>query len=124
MFKLLLDEHIFPGIAEQVKKKLPQAKIESLRTWNNGRLLQQSDERILLEARQEGWTLLTFDLATIPPLLSQMHALEEEHAGVIFVSRKSFAQNDHGGLVKALVASWTGWKKLDWKNKTHFLSKG
>ena len=124
MFKLLLDEHIFPGIAEQVKKKLPQAKIESLHSWNHARLLQQSDERILLEARQEGWTLLTFDLATIPPLLSQMRAVAADHAGVIFVSRKSFAQNDYGGLVSALVSSWAGWKKLDWKNQMHFLSRG
>lgn len=124
MFKLLLDEHVFPGIAGQVKKKLPQAKIESLHFWNNGRLLQQSDARILLEARQEAWTLLTYDLATIPTLLSQMRADAEDHAGVIFVSRASFAQNDYGGLVKALVASWAEWKKLDWNNRTAFLQKG
>ncbi len=121
MFQLLLDEHIFPGIAEQVKKKLPQAKIESLHFWDNGRLRQQSDIRILLEAQQEGWTLLTYDLATIPDVLKGMLDAGQDHAGVIFVARKSFAQNDHGGLVKALTYSWAGFKKRDWKNQIAFL---
>ena len=121
MFRLLLDEHVFPGIAEQVKRRIPGARIEALHSCQGGRLMQQPDARILAEALKEGWTLLTYDLATIPPLLTEMAAVNEEHSGVIFVSRKSFAQDDHGGLVNALVSSWPDWKKLVWTNRVEFL---
>lgn len=123
MFKLLLDEHISPAIAEQLRGARPGAEIVSLHTWELGRLRQQSDARILLEARQNGLTLLTFDLATIPPLLAEMGEMGEDHTGVIFVSSKSFAQNDYGGLVNALVATWPQWEERDWKNRIEFLQK-
>lgn len=123
MFRLLLDEHISPRVAGQVQAKLPKATIESVHRWNGGRLRQQSDERILLEARQEGWTLLTFDLATIPLLLAEMTRLGEHHGGVIFVSTKSFPQNDYGGLVKALVSSRPDWETQDWSNRVEFLGR-
>ena len=123
MFRLLLDEHISPAIAEQLRAALPDAEVTSVHSWENGRLLQQSDERILLEARENGWTLLTFDLATIPPLLSEMIEMAEDHAGVIFVSTKSFAQNDYGGLVRSLAAAWSIWQQQEWTNRIEFLQK-
>ncbi len=123
MFKLLLDEHISPVIAGQLRCALPKAKIDSIHSWERGRLRQQSDARILLEARQSGWSLLTFDLATIPPLLADMAELGEDHAGVIFVSSKFFAQNDYGRLVKALCTAWLNWEQQNWKNRVEFLQK-
>ena len=123
MLRLLLDEHVMPALAGQLRSAIPGAEIESLHSWRGGRLLHQSDERILDEARAAGWTLLTFDLATIPALLAEKSEMGEDHGGVIFVSVKSFAQNDHGGLVRAIAGLWPVWESLEWKNRTEFLRR-
>jgi predicted nuclease of predicted toxin-antitoxin system len=123
MFKLLLDEHIWPPLAARLREALPGAQIESLHEWRRGRLLHQSDERILLEAREARLTLVTFDLATIPPLLVDKAALGEEHSGVIFISAKSFSQNDHGGLLRAIVRWWPEWSAFSWTNRVEFLRR-
>jgi hypothetical protein len=123
MFKLLLDEHIWPTLALRLRESLPGATIESLHHWRGGRLLHQSDERILTEAYQAGMTLVTFDLATIPPLLSEKMAVGEQHGGVIFISSKSFAQNDHGGLLQTMVQSWPEWSAAAWTNRVAFLRR-
>lgn len=123
MLKLLLDEHIRPLLALQLREALPDAQIESVHHWRGGRLLHQPDERILREAHQAGLTLVTFDLATIPPLLADKVALDEEHGGVIFISAKSFAQNDHGGLLRAIVRCWPEWSVVSWTNRVEFLRR-
>lgn len=123
MLRLLLDEHIMPALAAQLRSAIPGAEVDSLHFWRNGRLLHQSDDRILHEAHAAGWTLLTFDLATIPALLAEKAEMGEDHSGVIFVSAKSFAQNDHGGLVRAIPSLWSAWSRLDWKNRAEFLRR-
>ena len=50
MLKLLLDEHIFSGIAEMTAKLAPALKAHSIHDWREGRLLNQPDLRILREA--------------------------------------------------------------------------
>jgi len=123
MLRLLLDEHLMPALAAQLRSAIPGAEIESLHFWRAGRLLHQSDHRILHEAHAAGWTLLTFDLATIPSLLAEKAEMGEDHSGVILVSTKSFAQNDHGGLVRAIASLWPVWVGLIWKNRTEFLRR-
>lgn len=112
------------SFAEQLRAKVPDATFDSVQSWRGGRLRKQSDERIVLEACDEGWTLLTVDLATIPPLIADMTRLGEEHAGVIFVPTKSFAQNDYGRLVHALSKAWPKWAQRDWLNRVEFLQRG
>lgn len=121
MLRLLLDEHLMPALAAQLRSAIPGSEVDSLHFWRGGRLLHQSDDRILHEAHAAGWTLLTFDLATIPALLAEKSEMGEDHSGVIFVSAKSFAQNDPGGLVRAIASRWPAWFRLDWKNRTEFL---
>lgn len=123
MFRLLLDEHLLPKLAEHIRAAVPGAEAESLHFWRGGRLLHQPDSRILREAREAGWTLLTYDLATIPALLVEMSQRGEDHHGVIFVSAKSFAQNDRGGLLRALAVQWPVWSECDWSNRTEFLRR-
>jgi hypothetical protein len=67
--------------------------------------------------------LVTFDLNTIPAILSEMAVNQEEHAGVIFISSKSFAQNDHSSIARALVELARGELDADWTNRVVFLSK-
>jgi len=121
--KLLLDEHLWPGVADLVRRGLPGAQTQSLHHYDNGRLMNTTDDEILAEARRGEWTLVTFDLNTIPRLLSDKAMAQEDHGGVIFVSHKSFAQNDHGGLAKALIAVLQSESETDWTNRIMFLSR-
>ena len=121
--KLLLDEHIWPGVAELVRKQLPAAEIVSLHHYSAGSLMNAGDNEILTEAHRGGWTLVTFDLNTIPRLLSEKAVAHEDHSGVIFVSSKSFAQNDHARLAQALSVVARSEAAADWKNRVMFLSR-
>jgi hypothetical protein len=121
--KLLLDEHIWPGVAELVKRQMPATEITSIHRYNHGCLINTTDDEILAEAQRGGWTLVTFDLNTIPRLLSEKAMANEEHGGVIFVSSKSFAQNDHSGLAQALSVVARSESAADWTNRIMFLSR-
>ena len=120
---LLLDEHIWPGVASIIKSMLPLAKVESLHDFCGGRLMNCDDGIILRECQRKKWILVTFDVNTIPAILSEMAVNQEEHAGVIFVSSKSFAQNDHSSIARALVELARGELDADWTNCVMFLSK-
>jgi hypothetical protein len=121
--KLLLDEHIWPGVAKLVTKALPTTEVVSLHHYGGGNLLNTTDDEILAEAHRSGWTLVTFDLNSIPRLLSEMAMANEDHSGVIFVSIKSFAQNDHARLSQALVSLLRSETAADWTNRVMFLSR-
>lgn len=121
--KLLLDEHLWPGLAGFVRKLLPAAQIESIHDYSGGRLVNCDDRTILQEAGGAGMTLVTFDVNTIPGLLREMFVEQENHAGVVFVSSKSFAQNDHAGLAAALVELVRTDSGQPWTNRVVFLRK-
>ena len=59
MLRLLLDEHLSPRIAGQMKSKCRGAQIDSVLTWEQGRLSGVSDDVLLTEANAHGWTLVT-----------------------------------------------------------------
>lgn len=123
MLKLLLDEHLFPGIAEMTRDLAPALKVDSIHGWREGRLVNQPDSRILREAFEARLTLVTFDVNTIPGVLSEMAELEKSHSGVIFVSTRAFAQNDYGGLARALADIWKRSQNDVWTNRVVFLQK-
>ena len=120
---LLLDEHIWPGVAEIVRDLLPQVQVESIHDFRGGRLMNCEDGIILRDCMNGEWTLVTFDVNTIPALLGEMAVNQEDHAGVVFVSSKSFAQNDHPSLARALVELARSELDADWTNRVVFLSK-
>jgi hypothetical protein len=99
------------------------AKVESLHDFCGGRLMNCDDGIILRECQRKKWILVTFDVNTIPAILSEMAVNQEEHAGVIFVSSKSSAQNDHSSLARALVELACSEVDADWTNRIMFLSK-
>lgn len=121
--KLLLDEHIWPGVVPLVKQIVPAAEVESIHAFCGGRLMNSDDAVILREAHQAGRILVTFDVNTIPALLQEMAAVDDEHGGVIFISAKSFAQNDHNGLAMALAGILRDESDADWTNRVMFLRK-
>ena len=119
----LLDEHLSPEIVPIARALNARFAVISLHGWREGLLIGQSDERILREAAREKLTLVTFDVNTIPPLLQEMARAGEDHAGVVFVSTKSFAQNDSAGIAAALLRLWLANKHANWTNRTVFLTK-
>ena len=122
--KLLLDEHIWPGVAALLKQTIPGANVEGIHQLFGGRLMNSDDTVILREAHRTGHTLVTFDVNTIPAVLHEMGTGEEAHSGVIFVSAKSFAQNDHAGLARALAEILHLEGESDWTNRVMFLRRG
>lgn len=69
MLSLLLDEHLSPVIAEQLRASHPELLIFSLQEWHDGAYLGASDATLLAAAYREGLTLITRDISTISPLL-------------------------------------------------------
>jgi hypothetical protein len=115
----LLDEHLSSEVAGLGPARLAVA----LRDWRGGVLLGQSDQRLLAEAASERLVFVTFDLATIPTLLQEMGAVGRNHAGVVFISSRSFAQNDHAGIASALHALHLAYQTEGWTNRVVFLRK-
>jgi hypothetical protein len=116
MLRLLLDEHISPDVAKELRRTRRRIAVHAMAEWEEGNFLGQDDAACLREAAVHGLTLVTYDRRTIPPLLKAWAEMGMEHGGVIFVDEKTIAPADIGGLVRALAAlakesanwSWTG----------------
>lgn len=121
--KLLLDEHVSPAVAKIVGNISPDIEIVSIHDWRNGQFINQPDERILRAAAIEGFVLVSFDVNTIPPVISEFAISGESHAGVIFVSIRTFAQNDVKGLARALVELVFRHGRESWVNRVDFLTR-
>jgi len=123
MLRLLLDEHLSPRIAQQFRAKWPKAQIESILSWEGGRLSGVPDDVLLAEAHKLGWTLVTYDRATITPLLKVWAEQGIAHGGVILVDDRTIAPNDIGSLVRSLGALWNQEKTSDWTNAVTYLTR-
>lgn len=120
----LLDEHFSPRLVRIAKTLEAECPVVSLHEWRDGLFVGQSDARILREAARNKTTLVTFDVNTIPALLQEMVVAGENHAGVIFVSSKTFSQNDSRGIATALIRLRRSEKAGNWTNRIVFLTKG
>jgi hypothetical protein len=123
MLNLLLDEQISPKIADALSKQHEELLIMAIRDWHRGRYLSASDEEILLGARTELLTLVTYDRATITPLLKDWGEQGQPHSGVVFVDDRSIRQADIGGLIAALSELWILERDRDWHNRVCFLCR-
>ena len=121
MLALLMDAHISPKAAVQLAARYPGGIFHSLRLWRNGALLEEEDAAILEAALQESLTLVTYDQRTIVPMIVDWMNAGKSHAGVVFVDERSVAQEDIGGLVKALGDLWEQERDVDWRNVVSYL---
>lgn len=91
MLKLLLDEHISPDVADGLRRRNPSLVTHCMTEWEGGGFLGKDDSASLLQAAQQGLTLVTYDRRTIPPLLKTWAEEGRQHAGVIFVDEKTIS---------------------------------
>ena len=122
MLKLLLDEHISPGVASGVQRRNRSLVVHSMAQWEKGNFLGKEDSACLLEAAKQRLTLVTYDRRTIPPLLKLWAEEERSHGGVIFVDEKTISPA--GALVRALIALAGEAGEMDWTNQVYFLRGG
>lgn len=121
MLKLLLDEHIPPVLAEELPRHQPGLEVAALGQFQGGSLRGESDAEILKAAAASGWTLVTYDLMTIPPLLKTWAEAGQQHGGVVFVDRRTLEPSDVGGLIRALGALFSARGELDWTDRIEYL---
>lgn len=121
MLSLLLDENLSPEIAVQITVKRPDILVTSVHHWQEGRFKSQRDEAILEAAHEAGLTLVTYDQKTILPVLVQWGQAETDHSGVIFIDDRSFASNDFGAIIRALIKLWDDGYAVEWTNRVDFL---
>jgi hypothetical protein len=123
MLKLLLDEHIFPDVANGVQRRNRSLVIHSMVQWENGNFLGKEDAVCLLQAAKQRLTLVTYDRKTIPPLLKLWAEEERSHGGVTFVDEKTISPADTRGLVRALISLADEAGEIDWANQVYFLRR-
>lgn len=114
---LLLDEHVSPRVARQLRSQDPSVPALGVLEWNEGRHLGARDEDLLAAALDEALVLVTYDLRTIVPMLKSWGEQGTDHGGVVLVDDRTLAPNDFGGLVRALAALWQAQGDDPWKNR-------
>lgn len=121
--KLLLDEHISPAVARGLSAARGELTVAALREWQAGAWLEASDALRLQAAASDGWTLVTYDLRTIPPLLKEWGEQGIAHGGVVLVDERSIAPSDFGGLIRALERLAAALGDADWRDRVVFLTR-
>jgi hypothetical protein len=123
MLKLLLDEHISPGVAAGLRRRSRTLVVYAMNEWEDGNFLGQEDAACLREAAAQRLTLVTYDRRTITPLLKAWAEEGRAHGGVIFIDEKTISQAEIGGLVFSLSRLAKGAGKWDWTNRIVFLRR-
>lgn len=120
---LLLDSHISPAVAHALIRRCRGLRVLHLRDWHSRRLLNAPDPDLLAEAAREGWTLVTYDLRTIVPLLRLWAETDQHHAGVILVDDATIPSHDVGALAAALADLWQAHGQADWTDRAQYLRR-
>ena len=121
MLSLLLDEHISPVVAEQMRARNQSTLVQSIYLWRSGILCGTPDLRVLEAAAEERLTLVTFDLKTIPRILAEWTAMGRAHGGVILVDQRTIRTEHFGQLVGALEQLREREHARDWTDRIVFL---
>ncbi len=121
--RLLLDENLSDVVAEQVRLHRKDIPIESVHTWREGAFRGKRDPDLLRAAREEAWTLVTYDQNTIPPLFYEFIQAGEDHAGVVFIDDRTIRPDDFGLLVRSLITFWDVHGQRDWTNQVMYLNR-
>ncbi len=119
--RLLLDEHINPEVARQLRKKgFDVLSVEE------ARMREASDEQVLSFAASEKRVIVTYNIRDFQMLLLDWHRAGRHHSGIVFVSEKTASQKTIGPLVQALKKFLdTAPRSSDWlSDHGLFLTRG
>lgn len=94
---LLLDEHINPEVARQLR-----GKGYDVIATEEARMKEATDEQLLAFAASGKRVLVTYNVRDFQMLLWEWHRATRHHSGIIFVSEKTIPQRTVGRLVRAL----------------------
>jgi hypothetical protein len=123
VLRLLLDEHISPAVALGLRRRQRDLVVCGLVEWDGG-ALGRDDEIILTDAGRQGFTFVTYDRRTIPPLLKSWAEQGRHHHGIIFIDEKTISPADIGAQVRALSELVRAAKHWDWLDRVCFLNRG
>jgi hypothetical protein len=123
MLRFLLDENISPDVADGLRAKHRSVPVVTMTDWENGRYLSESDEVIVPAVVEQGLVLVTYGLATIPPLLKEMAERGKAFPGVVFIDHKTIPSNDFGQIIRSLAKLWAKAKDWDWENRVYHLER-
>jgi hypothetical protein len=104
-YRLLLDEMLSDDIAGQLRKR----DHDVVAVVTDTALVGLSDDQVLARAAAMGRALVTVNIKDFMPLDAEYKASGRQHAGLIFISTKTFPQNRSftGAVVDALAALLT-----------------
>ena len=120
---MLLDEHISYEVAAGLRRRHRLLVVHCIAEWEKGSFLGLDDSAYLARAAAQGFTLVTYDRRTIPPLLKAWAQEDRSHGGVIFVDEKSITPRNIGGLVRALLNLFEETGAWNWTNRVGFLRR-
>jgi hypothetical protein len=123
VLRFLLDEHFSPRIVNQFLSKHPGSNMASLLEWQDGRLSGSPDDLLLTEAHRHQLTLVTYDQATIVPMLKAWAEQGIPHGGVIFIDDKTIRQDDFGAIIRSLAQLWEKARNENWLNRVVYLTR-
>jgi hypothetical protein len=123
MLRILLDEHISPIIGKRLRAENKDLVVNWMAEWQGGRFLGIEDSIWLGEAQRGGFSTVTYDRRTIPPLLKTWAEEGRSHGGIIFVDDRTIAPADLGGLLRALTRLWLLEGEADWVNRIYYLQR-
>ena len=123
MLRFLLDEHLSPEIVSAVHAEHQEISVVSMNHWENGQYKGLDNGVVRAKTHEQGLTLVTYDLKTIPPLLVQWAQRGIPHAGVIFGSSHTISTSDIGAIARALIHVWLEYGDLDWTNRVTYLTR-
>jgi|HubBroStandDraft_5_1064220.scaffolds.fasta_scaffold135929_2 hypothetical protein len=123
MLHSLLDENISPVVADGLAKRWPRMLPATVHTWKSGSLLGAGDAILLQAALTENLTLVTFDVNTIPAMITAWAEEGTAHAGIVFVNTRTISQDAHGTPIRALGQFWMQHRQINWLNRIAFLPR-
>ncbi len=119
--RLLLDEHLSPALARQLRQRGIDAL--AIWEWHDGAYRNVVDPTLLAAAYVDGRVLVTYDQRTIPPILREWAETGQVHAGVVFVDERTIRQSDMGGRLRAIVWLVMEHGQADWTNRVDYLRR-
>ena len=121
--KLLLDGHIPAAVVDVLRRQMPGLDVQRLARWRGGELLDAEDYLILEACTVEKRIFVTYDLKTVPELLTRCAEEEWDHAGVFLADEGTVPPDDIGSLAAAISKLIAEVGETDTTNLVRFIRR-